>query len=743
MVLTRFLHLQIWNASNTAVQYDNKEDTNWGITSGSVELEKILMSGELNFGEINASKLEIQVFGLNVNLANRKIKLTAKESIIEADYLEDSDSNIIVTDLGDKIELIPEVDEYELFSGYVNSSEKDTFATDRTIEGYDWFYYHRDDDIASFWNDFWETHAEDTVTVKMLRDALLTHMGLTYTQKTLLNDNLEITNSFVVTHTEGSSVISETVEATALKFGDIFSMLCKLQNTCPVISNDFTNIEFVTLSTTVDYNITDNLERGECKYEDYVTNKVTGIGIYDSSDSLAQLVGTDTNVYKISGNIFLLNKTAQELTTIGTAILNDIKDIQYTPSSLKLIVSDITYKLGELVHTSKGNTYILSNNMSGSLVVDQILECKAEGALLSDKVENYNDTLIQGMKMSKIDKDIDHISLEVGEAIGTANEAKGEVNVLKNEVVLKVTSAGRIAKVALDGDPSTGTSVTILADDINLDGANIALNGTRGITITSPNFSVTSDGTITAQAGTIGGWTIGTSSIYSNDVTLSPKGLTFNMSQLPTYFTTEMTINRSGLLQTVSGICSGNLVDLSLYVGNLMPPIQIGSVMINPMLKLTTYYGGNYTESITYGGNDIANTVNWGSTGQSGLQGAIGKLLTSRYDSNTTQLSGYAFGYVTSSSDDLIILFPISIKPNVTSVTITDVTIALRKAGGGYILDNGTVLNSGNGYTLTGDVKHGQNLLYIKATRTGSSASNFGTNNNVCVGTVTVNLTIT
>ena len=89
-----------------------------------------------------------------------------------------------------------------------------------------------------------------------------------------------------------------------------------------------------------------------------------------------------------------------------------------------------------------------------------------------------------------------------------------EVENLSGEVVMKVQN-GRLSVTELNRDANLGNAFTIIAEDINLDGMNIVLNGSRGITISSPYFNVTSQGYITATGGKIGGWEMGATRLYS------------------------------------------------------------------------------------------------------------------------------------------------------------------------------------------------------------------------------------
>ena len=116
----------------------------------------------------------------------------------------------------------------------------------------------------------------------------------------------------------------------------------------------------------------------------------------------------------------------------------------------------------------------------------------------------------------------------------TDKYSQAQIDVTKNQIVLKIDNSGKIVEVALSADPSTGTEFKVDADNINLSasdvitlmaGGTITLGGQSGIIISGTNFSVdasgnvTLTGQITATSGQIGGWTIGTNKIYAGDST--------------------------------------------------------------------------------------------------------------------------------------------------------------------------------------------------------------------------------
>lgn len=150
-----------------------------------------------------------------------------------------------------------------------------------------------------------------------------------------------------------------------------------------------------------------------------------------------------------------------------------------------------------------------------------------------------------------------------------------EVATLCGEVVMKVQN-GRLSVTELSRDANLGNAFTIIAEDINLDGMNIVLNGTRGITITSPYFNVTSQGYITATGGKIGGWNLGNTRLYSgsgaNYVALDSgtQGVDYpiwagneNPANAP------FSVTRAGALKSTSGSIGGwSIGSNALYTSN-------------------------------------------------------------------------------------------------------------------------------------------------------------------------------
>ena len=512
--MSRFLRLQIYNADNTQVEFDNATDTFWGIVIGTARLDRKIMQSELKFGELLANMLQIQVFGLdkNINLKNRKVVLSLRYDKKVYSHLVDDSGDYIVDSDGDRLLLsAPDIVDTEkaLFTGYIDTSTMDTIKTDRTLIAYDKSYIFRDIDIATWWNTYWESHENDAITIATFRNSLLNAFNIQYEPKVLINDDAIITNWLI--------------NVTTLKLGTILSQLCEVQCCCPNVNADEI-LEFVTLGSTA-HDLTSNLEGLNSIWKDFTTELVTGVAVYDTSKNLAQLIGTDSNVYNLAGNVFVLSMNTQQINSVGANILNAINTIQYTPCSLNLVTSDVEHNLGDSIITPNGNSYILTQTYSGSLLINEQIISPATKPTLNAEVNSINDEFIEGQKRAKIEQNIDEFYTEY---TNYANNTSSMISQMSDRIVLKVNSDGQIVQVALTADPDTAATLfKVNANNLDLsatDVFNIMSGGTlnlqsKDITITTTNgdFSVTSDGVITAKRGQFGLFTIASNSLYYNN----------------------------------------------------------------------------------------------------------------------------------------------------------------------------------------------------------------------------------
>ena len=458
------LVIQIYNQSNNAVEYSNgKTVPDFGIDSGTALLDRVIMPDEIKFGEMYANMFQAKLFGLpeNVNLKGRRIRVFIYFSDEVYNTLVDSDADKIVNEEGTGIAVSEGVANYSscIFIGYINTSDTDIVKTDRIITAYDTFYTLKNLDIASWWNTYWANNTSG-VTIQTFRNALLTNIGFSNSESTTyVNDNIVIKNPFQ--NNVNSLMLSKVIKA-----------ICQLQCTCPNMGIRYSQgvpgrcFEFIKLSTTVDHDLRDNTEGLNSKWEDFTTETITGVGVYDTSEELAQLTGTADNVYKISGNMFLLNMSATDITTVCTNILNELSGVTYTPCELNLVISDFTHNLGDKLSTPNGYAYIMQQTFSGSLLINENIVSPAINPTLTDKVDDVNDELIDAMKFSKINHTIDEFSSEIYDP----DTGDSRIDQLANQIVLKVKTNGGLVVIDLDGDPDDGSvpTLNLQANKVNI-----------------------------------------------------------------------------------------------------------------------------------------------------------------------------------------------------------------------------------------------------------------------------------
>lgn len=303
------------------------------IVDGTLKLDEILSESPIQFGQMYATKFEVQVY-LEEDLSGKWIQV----------YQYDGTAY------------------REVFSGKIDSCKLDKIGTDRTIVAYDKAYTFGQINIASWWKTYWTNR--ETATLKQVREAMLDNFGIESVKtKALVNDNL---------------VVKKDVAFDSCSLTDMLRMMCEISCCFPHIGRDGI-LEYITLDPNpTAKDLSELYEWMNSEFEDFETDTITGVQFYDSGDQLKWTVGTATNAYPIQKNVFLYDAVTTTLNTVGTAILNAISSIKYTPSSIKMIQSDFTIKLGDYVETAIGSFYVLENSYSGTQMVEQTLKASGD-----------------------------------------------------------------------------------------------------------------------------------------------------------------------------------------------------------------------------------------------------------------------------------------------------------------------------------------------------------------------------
>ena len=339
--LNRTTHISFPDAQDTSLH-----DITSGIAEGSLSLEEILLTGNLDFGQCNANKFEVQLYGI-ANVANQRIRVWTVEN-----------------------EGTQEEEEIPLFVGYVDSCKQDNMGYYRDIVAYDAIYYKGDMNVANWWTSFWANH--NSATLKTLRDGLCAFVNIPTVAGTFFNDDL---------------VVYKAVSMTVMSFKDTLAQICELQCIFPNINRNG-YLEFISLDMSDAEDIRGLYKKADSSFEDFVTQKIDAVSIYGIDSAIAGTTDPTSvakNTYNISGNCIAYGVEEGTETALAQSIYNHIKELQYVPLDVVLISSDLTHNLGDYIQTDNGYSFIFSNSLSGSMLVEQKVSADGDEFLSGTK----------------------------------------------------------------------------------------------------------------------------------------------------------------------------------------------------------------------------------------------------------------------------------------------------------------------------------------------------------------------
>lgn len=447
----------------------NGRDITSRITSGTIRISEMIANEEFRFGELCIDMFECQVYGFDNDVSGQEIFVNCIENP-DPGILAVNDGRLAVSDgnLG-----LSRGASTRLFTGVIDSCKRDYTNTYRDIVAYN--FTKRDYDVTSWWNLFWD--GKSVATLKEIRQSLNTYLGITEINKVLPNDSLEINSS-------GLSVNGITYEYVIRCIGE-------LQRCFPHINRDGL-MEYITLGDNT-HTLDGLYEKNRSEWKDVNAEKVTGVAVYSTSDDCVQSYGSMTNPYVISGNMFLLNMTAEALNILLSNFYNGIKDITYTPCELNMIVSDLSIKLGDQISYDGKTSYVFENTLTGVQYVDQELRAGGD-QYRSKEVESASDMIIEGSKFLRIEKNIDSLVIE----IGSVEENLEDNYYTKTETNTQITNSADGVKVYVSEHYTTQeTTAEVKSNAIKTDFTHhLATSLSSGVTKNTPGWDI--DTTLTA-----------------------------------------------------------------------------------------------------------------------------------------------------------------------------------------------------------------------------------------------------
>lgn len=438
---------------------------------GEFELhESICTEEQLKFGKCNASQVKF-------TLADVTDDIKGKEFSITQTVIEDEETS------------------YTMPLGYftVDSAPKEDDLRFKDITAYDRMK-KIDVDVSGWYNSLFST-GNETYTLAQFRASFLAFVGLTedISRLPLPNDSMAVPKTIDPTQLSGRTVIEACEELNGCfglmdrdgKFNHI--VLKPMHHDYP--QDDYPGSDFPKLEPYDEY--LDNYQG--IHFEEYRVQPIDKIQIRQEENDVGCIYGTGTNIYIIQGNFLVYGKSAEELQAIAQNAATNIFDRGYRPYTAT--GQGLPYVMpGDFIKYNADDTtagYVFERTLTGIQALQD--EYSAKGSEEQKQSFGMSEEIIQLKgRATKIEKSVDGVKVNVSDL---DKKLSGEIDVLAGQVVLKVDANGNVALVELDGDPSSGTSIKLKADNISLEGL-ITANG---------NLKVLADGSIETINGKFNG----------------------------------------------------------------------------------------------------------------------------------------------------------------------------------------------------------------------------------------------
>lgn len=547
------------SVENGELYYSNETFTitNSELVSDSFLLKENLFSGkDIEYGSCEAAEI-------NFTYHDRSLSIVGKEINVYV-YLERN------------VETLFQLGTYRVFQDTMASE-----TTERHVIAYDLMYDILSVNVANWYKSILPNETA-SITVKNARENLLNHLGISYVEKTLPNDNV---------------VLHKTIDAEVLLASDMLRALCQITASFGHFVCDL--FDFVTLSRVgiESYPAEDRYPnellfpsegyqkivyrsdyKAPANYESYISSKITSVAVRQDNEDVGVTVGTEGNPYNIVGNFLLYGMDATTLTGVAQNFFNAVKDIEYRPYSVETYGNpciSVGDTVGIITSEEIIESYVFSRTLRGiQALKDEYSAGGSELRELANYSLNSQITQMNG-KYMKLNKSVEGLEVVIGdENAGLVHE----VNMTAQGLSLKVSKSGIV------GDLDSAMS------GIDVTANQISFNSTGSIVIDTQNFQLKANGDATFSGKVLNTGTWGTAIhqtlIDGGEITATISNLSSNVP-----FVKVMPTNIYAGLD--------NAVNFSVDAGGNVSAKQL---TVNGSLSATS---GSFSSSLTVGTSPV------------------------------------------------------------------------------------------------------------------------------------------
>lgn len=465
------------------------------------------------------------------------------------------------------------------------------------------------------------------ITVKGMRESLCQYCGVAYESVTLVNDNVRVYKTLDTNELNGKEVLRAIAEVNGT-----FAHINRYAKLTFIGLDSFALYPSETLYPADDLypiDVTEIVEKkGEnaiayisSKYEDYTVSAIDGVIVRDDENADGGVtVGETTNPYVMSGNMLIVGKTTEELTTIANNLLSKIGQVVYAPHNTESI--GLPYvEVGDTVlnaNSADKELFIAKRVLTGvSSVMDSFSATGNPKRENNDTVDSVEIRKLKGKTM-KIFKDIDRIGVEI-ENLETSTNTRFEVADGRiTAEISRAQSAEASLQLSINGIRSSVTNLEDYTESqIQQLSNSIRFKVSKGSIISEINQSAESV-TIDASKINLTGYVTITDLETEGKTEINGANImtrTITADAIVTDFITTAIDEGSGW--TIFG--NPYYADASYICGNNAKSNNVvlktgGEVAF--ACGLTNYFPGNPTSGATvqiyHNGNIVCKQINWG-----------------------------------------------------------------------------------------------------------------------------------
>ena len=425
----------------------------------SMSLEESLFdSDNLQFGKCNSSLFKIKVADFTDNIDNAEIDVTIT-------FTHETLGSVVVP-----------------FGKYlVQSVERTSDRRWRIITATD-FMTKFDVDISNWYNNTLYPTSQTTRTVKYIREALCSYIGVDYEDVTLVNDNL---------------VVGKTIEPTSLSGRELLQYCCEV-NCCFGHFDWEGTLQWVTVNTSSMESITSYVE-GCCDYADFDVKGVNTVEIIKEDGGIGALFQSDRvisgieleNKYCVTGNPLLFGYNQTELTSLAEILQVNMYPLSYRPTTTKVfsmvymplgqyLAINATYIDGSTIQNNTFYTFLIKREIKGIQALFQNIIAEGNEYLPETQSSLINEYKILLGKSAKYKRDIESLESEFTDF---ETETNSKFIQTSNEIT---STVGKMQTVWVEEHP-IGTTVSIKYKNYGIPQSTVA---TENVESLYPNYAI-------------------------------------------------------------------------------------------------------------------------------------------------------------------------------------------------------------------------------------------------------------